>query len=119
MFLQRTPKAQSELAPGQRSLGLRERSMLRTLIDTLPDLVWLKDPKGVYGLLDQLWKPALDVAKKDRLEMQALLEKDFPGQKLQSWDWGYYEEKVRKVAREPHRWRNPVWRGEDGSLREW
>jgi hypothetical protein len=28
MFLQRTPKAQSELAPGQRSLGLRERSML-------------------------------------------------------------------------------------------
>lgn len=28
MFLRRTPKAQSELAPGQRSLGLRERSML-------------------------------------------------------------------------------------------
>jgi PAS domain S-box-containing protein len=27
---------------------MRERSMLRTLIDTLPDLVWLKDPKGVY-----------------------------------------------------------------------
>jgi len=29
------------------------------------------------------------------------------------------EEKVRRVAREPHRWRNPVWRGADGSLREW
>ena len=29
------------------------------------------------------------------------------------------EERVRKVAREPHRWRNPVWRGADGSLREW
>lgn len=28
MFLQRTPKAQTELAPGQRSLGLRERSLL-------------------------------------------------------------------------------------------
>jgi PAS domain S-box-containing protein len=26
----------------------RERVILRTLIDTLPDLVWLKDPKGVY-----------------------------------------------------------------------
>ncbi|MBS0352379.1 MAG: PAS domain S-box protein [Proteobacteria bacterium] len=25
-----------------------ERSFLRTLIDTLPDLVWLKDPDGVY-----------------------------------------------------------------------
>ena len=27
---------------------MRERSMLRTLIDTLPDLIWLKDSKGVY-----------------------------------------------------------------------
>lgn len=27
---------------------MRERSMLRTLIDTLPDLVWLKDGGGVY-----------------------------------------------------------------------
>jgi two-component system sensor histidine kinase/response regulator len=26
----------------------RERSILRTLIDSLPDLIWLKDPKGVY-----------------------------------------------------------------------
>jgi len=26
----------------------RERSMLRTLINTLPDLIWLKDSKGVY-----------------------------------------------------------------------
>ncbi|MCD2452164.1 PAS domain S-box protein [Methylicorpusculum oleiharenae] len=28
--------------------AMRERSMLRTLIDTLPDLIWLKDPKGIY-----------------------------------------------------------------------
>ena len=26
----------------------RERAMLRTLIDALPDLIWLKDEKGVY-----------------------------------------------------------------------
>jgi PAS domain S-box-containing protein len=38
---QRVEQAAQELA-------LRERSMLRTLIDTLPDLVWLKDPEGVY-----------------------------------------------------------------------
>ncbi len=31
-----------------REAAMRERSMLRTLIDTLPDLVWLKDPNGVY-----------------------------------------------------------------------
>lgn len=29
------------------------------------------------------------------------------------------EERVRAVAAEPHRWRNPAWRGPDGSLREW
>lgn len=28
--------------------AMRERSMLRTLIDTLPDLIWLKDTNGVY-----------------------------------------------------------------------
>jgi hypothetical protein len=31
----------------------RERSILRTLIDTLPDLVWLKDPQGVYLACNQ------------------------------------------------------------------
>ncbi len=29
------------------------------------------------------------------------------------------EAAVRDAARRPHRWRNPVWRGRDGSLREW
>ncbi|NJC32714.1 galactonate dehydratase [Sphingomonas jejuensis] len=29
------------------------------------------------------------------------------------------EARVRDAARTPHRWRNPVWRGRDGSLREW
>jgi len=30
------------------ALALRERSMLRTLIDALPDLIWLKDAQGTY-----------------------------------------------------------------------
>lgn len=29
------------------------------------------------------------------------------------------EARVREEAKQPHRWRNPVWRGSDGSLREW
>jgi galactonate dehydratase len=29
------------------------------------------------------------------------------------------EARVRHAAEEPHRWRNPVWRGRDGGLREW
>lgn len=45
---------QSQRLQNQRALqaaqavALRERSMLRTLIDALPDLVWLKDPNGIY-----------------------------------------------------------------------
>lgn len=29
------------------------------------------------------------------------------------------EARVRHAAASPHRWRNPAWRGDDGSLREW
>ena len=29
------------------------------------------------------------------------------------------EERIRAAAREPHRWRNPAWRHEDGGLAEW
>jgi galactonate dehydratase len=29
------------------------------------------------------------------------------------------EARVRHAAASPHRWRNPAWRGNDGSLREW
>ncbi|PCG14666.1 MULTISPECIES: galactonate dehydratase [Sphingomonas] len=29
------------------------------------------------------------------------------------------EARVREAAKDAHRWRNPVWRGRDGSLREW
>jgi peptidyl-dipeptidase Dcp len=61
------------------------------------DEAMAKTPQNVQGLLDQVWEPALAVAKKDRAEMQALMDKDLPGEKLQAWDWHYYEEKVRKA----------------------
>ncbi len=56
-----------------------------------------KDPKGVYGLLDQIWKPALEIAKQERAELQAMMAKDLPGQKLEPWDWRYYAEKVKRA----------------------
>ena len=56
-----------------------------------------KDPKGVYGLLDQIWKPALEVAKKERAELQAMMARDLPDQKLEPWDWRYYAEKVKQA----------------------
>ncbi len=69
----------------------------RTWADFVLEENMAKDPKGVYGLLDQIWKPALEVAKKERTELQAMMTKDQPGQKLEPWDWRYYAEKVKQA----------------------
>ncbi|NTW84990.1 MAG: M3 family metallopeptidase [Holophagaceae bacterium] len=69
----------------------------RTWADFALEENMAKDPKGVYGLLDQIWKPALEVAKRERAELQAMMAKDFPGQKLEPWDWRYYAEKVKQA----------------------
>ena len=29
------------------------------------------------------------------------------------------EEKVKEMAAKGHRWRNPIWRNEDGTVAEW
>ena len=69
----------------------------RTWADFVLEENMAKDPKGVYGLLDQIWKPALEVAKKERAELQTMMAKDQPGQKLEPWDWRYYAEKVKQA----------------------
>ena len=51
---------------------------------------------AVYGLLDQIWEPALERAKGELSEMDTLLQKDIPGATFESWDWWYYAEKLRK-----------------------
>ncbi len=55
------------------------------------------NPKNVYGLLNKLWQPALARAKRELVEMQALADRDGADFKLESWDWWYYAEKVRKA----------------------
>jgi len=69
----------------------------RTWADYVLEENMAKSPKGVYGLLDQIWKPALEVAKRERAELQAMMAKDLPGQKLEPWDWRYYAEKVKQA----------------------
>lgn len=56
-----------------------------------------KKPENVYKLLDQLWKPALKMSKNDVKEMQAIIDKEEGKFKLNSWDWWYYSEKLRKA----------------------
>lgn len=69
----------------------------KTWADYILEENMAKTPKGVYGLLDPIWSAALAKAKAERAELQAALEKELPGQKLESWDWRFYEGKVRKA----------------------
>jgi peptidyl-dipeptidase Dcp len=55
-----------------------------------------KNPQNVYDLLDRLWDASLEVAKRERQEMQAIIDREGGGFKLDSWDWWYYAEKLRK-----------------------
>jgi peptidyl-dipeptidase Dcp len=55
-----------------------------------------KNSKNVYNLLDQVWTTALPVSKKERDEMQKIIDEKGGNFKLASWDWWYYAEKIRK-----------------------
>lgn len=52
--------------------------------------------KAVYGLLEEVWAPALESAKGELSEMEELFREDFPGEEFASWDWWYYAERIRK-----------------------
>jgi peptidyl-dipeptidase Dcp len=69
--------------------------------DTHADFVLEKNmaerPERVFELLDKLWKPALAKAKRERSELQALVEAEGGDFELQSWDWWFYAEKLREA----------------------
>ena len=54
-------------------------------------------PEGVYDLLMQLWRPALERAKREVADMQAVVDAEGHDFKLEAWDWWMYAEKVRKA----------------------
>jgi peptidyl-dipeptidase Dcp len=57
-----------------------------------------KNPENVYRFLDDIWTPALEKATVERDELQTIKRRETndPNAELQSWDWWYYTEKVRK-----------------------
>jgi len=57
-------EARQALLIAQESV-IRERTILRTLLDTLPDLVWLKDPKGVYLACNQRFEQFFGASEKE------------------------------------------------------
>jgi peptidyl-dipeptidase Dcp len=55
-----------------------------------------KNPQKVYELLDNVWKYALPVAKKDAETYAAMMKKDGIKEPFDASCWRYYAEKVRK-----------------------
>ena len=60
------------------------------------DVNMAKTPKAIYDFMGRVWEPALKVAKQELAEMQAIATKEGMKSKLESWDWWYYAEKLRK-----------------------
>ena len=54
--------------------------------------------EGIDALLNQITQPALDIAKKEEIRLTEMLRKDLNDEnaELQSYDWKYYAEQVRK-----------------------
>lgn len=54
-------------------------------------------PERVMDFLMQVWEPALEVAKQERDDMQALMNEEGVAGDLEAWDWRHYTERVRKA----------------------
>jgi peptidyl-dipeptidase Dcp len=55
-----------------------------------------KKAENVYNLLQKVWNPAIVRAKEELADMQDMVDKEGGNFKIESWDWWYYAEKVRK-----------------------
>ncbi len=60
------------------------------------DVNMAKTPEAVSDFLLKLWEPALEMSKQDVKEMQRIIAREGGNFKLASWDWWYYNEKLRK-----------------------
>ena len=68
----------------------------KTYADYVLESRMAKNSQNVYKLLNRLWDASLPVAKRERQEMQAIIDRESGSFKLASWDWWYYAEKLRK-----------------------
>lgn len=53
-------------------------------------------PENVYTLLMDLWKPALKKATQEKNDLQAMMNKSGIKGDLETWDWWYYTDQLRK-----------------------
>ena len=55
-----------------------------------------QNPENLSDFLNQIWEPALNRAREERDDMQAMIDAEGGSFQLQPWDWWYYSEKVRQ-----------------------
>lgn len=55
-----------------------------------------KNSENVAKLLNDLWTPALAIAKTEASDIQKMMDKDGVKDKVKPYDWRYYTEKIRK-----------------------
>jgi len=53
-------------------------------------------PANAHKMLRRIAPAAVSNARSEAKDLEAQLQKDHAGSKLESWDWAYYTEKVRK-----------------------
>ena len=67
-----------------------------TYADYVLDDQMAKNPQAAMALLSKVGVAAVKRAKSEIAAMQAVIDREHGGFKLQPWDWAYYAEKVRK-----------------------
>lgn len=56
-----------------------------------------KTPEAVYALLDELWTPAIRIAKQELADIQNEIKREGNTFTAEGWDWRYYFEKAKKA----------------------
>lgn len=80
------------------NLRLEKANLLgyKTHSNFVLDETMAKTPDNVFKLLNELWSYALPQAKKELADLQAIVDREGGNFKIESWDWWYYTEKLRK-----------------------
>ncbi len=54
-------------------------------------------PEAAYGLMMEVWRPAVARAAEERARLQQMIDAEHGGFQLEAWDWRYYAERVREA----------------------